>query len=316
MTTTTGRTKESLRLGCHAPQALRPPGVEHRRAVQATVVCAGILSAALVVFPYAQVERTGRKVSGTVVSAVTQQPVPNARVQYEESGQPLQTTATDAKGYFEFPAGRLGVVTVATRDFGTARRRWPPPIGSALRVELLPPAIMRGTVSDLVTGRLVGAQVNVMVQHPGNFVSHSATAESGKFQIEDLPPGPALVTARSEGFAPFVGTATVEGGKVREVRIGLRLEGQATGHVKDAEGEPVTGALVSASYTDLAGAGLLEGFVGGRPLTGSDGVFALRGLVPDTPIALHAELDGRRSAVQTVSVGPGMRRSNVVLTLP
>ena len=315
MSTTTDRTKEPLRPDCHVAQAPQRPRVECRRTVQATVVCAGILSAALVVFPHAQVERTGRKVSGTVVSAATQQSVPNARVQYEESGQPPQTTVTDAKGYFEFPAGRLGVVTITARDFGTARRRWPSS-GSALRVELEPPAIVRGAVSDLATGRLVAAVVNVMVQHPGNFVSHSTTAEGGTFQIEDLPPGPALVTARSEGFAPFVGSATVESGRVRELRIGLLLEAQATGHVKDAEGEPVTGALVSATYPDLAAAGLLEGFVGGRPLTGADGVFALRGLVPDTSIALQAELDGRRSAVETVSVGPGMRRLDIVLTLP
>ncbi len=124
------------------------------------------------------------------------------------------------------------------------------------------------------------------------------------------------MTARSEGFAPYVGSTTVEEGRARDVRIGLLLEAQATGHVRDAEGEPVTRALVSATYLDLAGAGLLEGFVGGRSSTRADGVFALRGLVPDTAIALQAELDGRRSGVETISVGPGMRRSGIVLTLP
>ena len=315
MSTTTARTKAHLRPDNQVAQTPQPSRVERRRTIQRTVVCVGILSAALVTVPHAQVESLGRKVSGTVVSAATHQPVPNVRVQYEENGQSPQTTVTDAKGYFEFPAGRLGVVTVTARDFGTARRRWPP-TGSALRVEIMPPAIVRGTVSDLVTGRLVAAMVNVMVQHPGNFVSHSVTAERGTFQIEDLPPGPALVTARSEGFAPFIGSTTVEGGQLRDVRIGLLLESQATGHVRDAQGAPVTGAFVSAAYPDMAGGGILEGFIGGRPLTGPDGVFALRGLVPDTPIALQVELDGRRSAVETISVGPGMRRSGIVLTLP
>ena len=199
MSTTTGPIEGHLHLDSHVAQAPQPPPpADRRRALQAVLVCVGILSVALV--PRAQVDRSGRKVSGTVVSAATQQPVPNARVRYDESGQPPQTTVTDAKGYFEFPAGRLGVVTATARDFGTARRRWPPTTGSALRVELMPPAILHGTVSDFGTGRLVAAIVNMLVQHPGNFVSHVATAEGGTFQIEDLPPGPALVTARSAGF--------------------------------------------------------------------------------------------------------------------
>ena len=64
------------------------------------------------------------------------------------------------------------------------------------------------------------------------------------------------------------------------------------------------------------GGTLVEGFVGGRPLTGTDGVFALDGLMPDTPIALQAELGSRRSPVETISVGPGMMRLDIVLTLP
>ena len=323
MSRTTSRTQKPLGSNSEA-QAPQRSRVERRRtSPRAIVVCAGILSAAVSMAPHAQVVNDAQKVSGTVVSAATQQPVSNARVQYEETGpqttvqQTPQTTMTNANGYFEFPAGRLGVVTVTARGFGTARRAWPARNSTlGLIVALNQPARMRGAVTDLVTGRLVPAMVTVLVQHPGNSVSHSTIAEDGTFQIEDMPPGPALVTARSVGFAPFVGSATVAAGQMREVRIGLLLAAQITGHVRDADGEPVSGALVSATYPTLAGAGLVEDFVGGQPLTGPDGMFALHGLVPDTPIALQAELGGRRSAVATISVGPGMRRLDVVLTLP
>lgn len=309
MTTTTDTTQWAT-VPSRAPLAVR------RRTFQATLVYVAILFAALLVVPQAQVERTGRKVSGTVVAAATQQPVPNAHVRYEDESRQLpQTTVTDAKGYFELPAGRRGVVTVTASNFGTARRRWPPS-NSTLVVALVPPAILRGTVSDLATGRLVRATINVMVLNLRNFVSHSATAERGAFQIADLPPGPALVTARSEGFAPFLGSSTVEGGKLRDIQIGLLLEAQATGYVRDAQGEPISGAFVRATYPNMVSAGILEAFVGGRPLTRADGEFALRGLVPDTPIVLQAELDDRRSAVQTISVAPGTRRLDIVLTLP
>lgn len=282
----------------------------HRRRVLGGVLSALVAVAALSA-------QTGRKVSGTVVSAVAQQPVANVGVRYEESGQQPQTTVTDSKGYFEFPTpGRLGVVTVSARSFGTARRRWPPTSSSTLLVELTPPAILRGTVSDLVTGRPVAAVLNVLVQHPGNFVSRTAVAEKGAFEVRDLPPEPAILTARSLGFAPFVGGTDVEAGKVRDVQVGLLLEARAEGEVRDSGGDPVAGAVVTAAYPELAGAGLVEDFVGGWPLSRPDGVFALDGLVPDTSIALQAELDGRRSAVETVSITPGTKRSGIVLTLP
>lgn len=132
-----------------------------RRAILSALAAAiGLVAVALAVFPRAQVQLAPRKVSGTVVAAATQQPVQNARVLYEETGQPSQTTATDAKGYFEVPAGRLGVVTVKARGFGTARRRWPPRSGTQLRIELVPPAIVSGTVTDLATGRLLPARLS------------------------------------------------------------------------------------------------------------------------------------------------------------
>lgn len=312
MSTTTDRTREHPSSDRRAARAARPR-IERRRALAAAVVCAALLFVALATV--AQAQRGGRKVSGTVVAAATRQPVTGARVQYAESGQPPQTTTTDAKGYFEFPAGQLGVVTVTARGFGTARRKWPPS-GTSLQVALAPPAIVRGAVSDAATGRALTALVTVMVQHPGNFVSQTVNAENGSFEVEDLPPGPALVTARSAGFAPYVGSVTVEAGKVRDARIRLLLQAQATGHVHDAAGRPVAGALVAATYADLAGAGILEGLVSGRPLTGVDGAFALYGLVPDTPITLQAELDGRRSPTTTITVSPGTTQSGVILTLP
>ncbi len=284
----------------------------HRRRVFAALLAALFAVAALSA-------QTARRVSGTVVSAVTQQPVANADVRYEESGQLPRTTVTDSKGYFEFPAaGRVGVVTVNARGFGTARRRWPPTSGGSatLLVELLPPAVLRGTVSDLATGRPVAAMLNVLVQHAGNFVSLTTIAEQGAFEVGDLPPGPVFMTARSNGFAPFVGSTDVEAGRVRDVRVGLLLEARAEGAVRDGGGDPVAGAIVTAAYPELAAAGLVEDFVGGWLLTGPNGVFAVDGLMPDTPIALQAELGGRRSAVETISVAPGMKRVNIVLTLP
>lgn len=290
-------------------------GSLNRRRVLQALTGTGLL-AALVAFPSAQLGRGARKVSGTVVSAATQQPVSDANVQYKESGQPPQTTTTDAKGYFELPAGRLGVVEVTATRFGTARRRWPPRNGNQLRIRLELPAGISGTVVDLATGRLLPSKVRVVVKHPDNYVSQAVRAEEGRFEVEGLPPGPGLVVARSRGYAPTVGSFIAAAGQVRDARVGLLLEAQAAGRVVDGSGEPVRWAYVSVMYPGMAAGGLIESLVGGRPWTDAEGNFAIRGLAPNTPIALQAELNGQLSSTETIVVGRGMRRNDVVLTLP
>ncbi len=47
-----------------------------------------------------------------------------------------------------------------------------------------------------------------------------------------------------------------------------------------------------------------------------EGLFRIRGLVPDTAIALQAELDGRVSDIVTInSIDPGFEQSGIVLRM-
>ena len=275
------------------------------------VVISGVALAVILLAVGEAVAQEGRKVSGVVVAAATQVPVVNASVQYEESDGTRQTTLTDVKGNFEFPRGIKGVVTVTARGFGTTNRRWP----GQMNIALLPPATVQGTVADLVSGRLVDSSVTVFVRNPDNFVSATALVETGTFQIDDLPPGPAVLIAHAEGFAPYVGALTVEAGKQRDIRVRLVLQAATSGRVEDAHG-PVTGAQILAVYSELPGGEFLEGFIGGKVLTDADGNFTLVGLVPDTPVVVQAELDGRTSDVVTITVGPGMIHQMNVLRLP
>lgn len=260
--------------------------------------------------------QNGRKVSGIVVSAATQRPVVNARVMYEESGGSVQETVSDPKGRFEFSNGRLGTVTVMAGGFGTARRRWPPRIGRELRIGLVPPARIEGTVADIMTGRPVNGVVTLLVRHPHNIVSETVAVQNGVFRIGDMPPGPAMIVARASGFAPYFGTMTVEAGKQRDIRIRLFLEAVVAGHVVDSTGSAVESAHVAVGYLEATlGRGFLASAVGGRPFTDAEGAFVLNGLVPDVRIGLRAELDGRKSDVVTVTVEPGRTRQDVVLRL-
>lgn len=285
----------------------------------------GVLMTALVVALggvclSAQIE--GRKVSGVVVAAATDRPVSDAQVNYEEDGV-VQRTRTDEKGYFEFPRGSLGVVTVTATGFGTAYARWPSFGGGQLRVVLRPPVTVSGVVMDMATKEpAVGATVTVMVDTVDyNFLSDTTTTGSrGAFRFDDLPPASAQAAylVHSHGFAPGFGLFAVDDKDGASVRIGLLLEARASGYVRDARGHAVPGAVVSGTYEDsLQGAGFLEGLVGGRMITGSDGAFTLNGIVPDQPLALQATMDdGRVSNIVTVTIVPGTLRGEIDLRIP
>lgn len=170
---------------------------------------------------------------------------------------------------------------------------------------------------DLATGAPADGYVTLYVHDPVNGVNSGARARRGTFRFDGLPPGPAVVLAHAERFAPFFGTLTVEAGEAQSTRIGLLLEAVAGGLVVDANDDPVEGARVRVGYDRaLPGGGFFASAARGRATTRSDGEFELRGLLPDTPIAVQAELGGRRSNVVTMNVGPGMAQRGVVLRLP
>ena len=123
--------------------------------------------------------------------------------------------------------------------------------------------------------------------------------------------------AYADDYAPAVSQFSTATEKLVDVHVRLSKDAEATGQVLDAAAKPVAGAQLIVRYTNaLAEALMLAGFVGGAPITKADGNFALNGLVPNTPITLHAEHDGQRTNSLTIEVGPDQVRSDFVLRLP
>ena len=264
----------------------------------------------------ATLAQEGRKITGIVEAAASRRPVANAQVRYEETGMEPQITRTDSKGRFEIPYGTQGVVTVTARNYATARRSWPPRRGLELRFALTPPSEVTVTLMDAATRRGIEGRVTVLVEHPLNHVSSTATA-LGTFRFDDLPAGPAVIYARAVGYAPHFRELTVDGGKRIDAQIGLLLEAVASGNVVDRRGNPAVGATVHVGYgRSVPGADRLAGLVRGRVKSDAQGTFSIGGLVPDTSVALQAELDGRLSDVVTVhAIEPGMEQSGLVLRM-
>ena len=270
------------------------------------------------------VENQGRKVTGTVVAAPkgledAGQPLAGAPVEYVEDGSvDVQVTTTDTKGYFEFPAGRSGVVTASYRQRATISVGWPSRNRTGeLRIMLPRPSTLQGRLYDMSTRQTIReGMVSVMVDHPVNPVSNEVYMENGQFEFEGLPPGPALLVIHADGFAPTYTLATLEAGEQERTDIGLLLDGVVFGTVVDGTGDLVIGADIHAEYESYEGAVLLENFIGGITMTDLDGRFQLRGIVPDESFFIYAtHEDGQRSARMRLRAMPGVPLENVVLRL-
>jgi hypothetical protein len=268
------------------------------------------------------VENQGRKVSGVVVHAPSGlersgRPVADARVEYaEDDVEGVQVTSTDAKGYFEFPAGRDGVVTASKSGLTTIAVGWPGRSTSAgLRIELPQPANLAGRLYDMATRLNVReGMVSVMVDHRVNPRSSSVFVTNGQYEFRGLPPGPALLVAHADGFAPTYSVVTLDAGAQEQADVGLLLDGVVSGRAVDAAGDPVLGATVHVTYEGFEGAEILAPFIGGYTMTEQpDGRFRVNGIVPDEGFAIFAELDGRRSESFSLRATPGISIEGVVL---
>lgn len=176
-------------------------------------------------------------------------------------------------------------------------------------------APVAGTMTGSATGQPAEGLVTLIAGHSDGLVETARTLD-GMFRFGDVPPGPAVVLARADGFAPYFGELTIEGGEPRHVRIELLPEATMSGVVLDENGCPAPDARVHVGYgRALPGAGVFSALTRGRTVTRSDGAFMIGGLVPSTPISLQAQRGGRLSDIVTVTTEPGMEHSGLVLRL-
>ena len=280
-----------------------------------TRICTAVIVAVALLSAVGFAQQGGRKVTGVVENA-RGLPVVNAAVSYAEAGLEVETTRTDEKGEFEIPNGTRGIVTVSAQGFGTAKRSWPPRTGRELLFALTLPAVVTGSLVDAATGRAIEGRVSLLMRSRFHHVSKS-TRTRGEFAFVDLPEGPGIIQAYADGFAPhFSVLRMVYAAERVETQIALLLEAVAVGSVLAADDSAAEGATVYVGYArSLAGAEQLARLAGGHMVTNEEGQFRITGLVPDNPIALQAELNGRLSDVVTVEIDPGTEQQNIVLRM-
>lgn len=271
-----------------------------------------------------EVENQALQISGVVSTppgnlATVGSPISNTRVEYVEDGADDSTAlvaTTDQNGRFSFTAGNSGIVTASKSGRATISVGWRRGTG-ALRIELPSEATLTGRAYDMANRRsIANAYLSVVVAHRVNPHSKAVLADSGSFDFDGLPPGPATLFVQATGYAPAIARTTLGDGGNRNVDVGMLLEGSVSGSVVDGQNNAVSGALVDVLYSGFTDAALPVSGIGGHVLTGSDGLFKVTGIVPGEGFSIYAELeDGRRSNSQSLTATAGVPIENVVLTI-
>ncbi len=152
-----------------------------------------------------------------------------------------------------------------------------------------PSAIKRdpisGTVYNSATGEPVGrALVKV---NAGRDQLYAFTGSDGRFQIDGVPEGPAMITAQRPGFLdaqrsmqPFSRAASFAVGPGNnDFRVPLQPSARITGTVLDSDGEPIEGVQVQVTIGQVV-QGRKVWMNRGGGITDDSGTYAIENLEP------------------------------------
>jgi hypothetical protein len=206
-----------------------------------------------------------RVLEGSVVNSVTGAGLAGAHITLMGSGKDgLKQSDTDAAGNFHISPIAPGDyrVFVQKAGFSASPNRSVPSvhIGAAadpprLRLELIPPATLRG--------RVFGADgkpaAKVQVALGPLYLTKTITSDDGAFVFENVPPGQASLAAldghvrtyfpatTDPGFAEFISVLPGEDQGGYEIRLQTANVYRVHGVVLDGAGKPSAGSIVSLS---------------------------------------------------------------------
>lgn len=298
------------------PYRLRPEGDFARRnaTVRDNAVAlqvdgrTDITNVELIVEP--EVPRTAEEGQGVISGAVVAQTgerVAEVRVEAKQTGNPRRTygTTTEADGSFEL-TGLIGPLydLEVTSDLGIAKQDFVA-VGSSVKLQLTPPAAIRGVVVD-ATGQPVASCrvslrsldqtnnissiVNVVQSMMGMASGGKTTDAYGEFEFTRLSPGSYRVKAESssQGSAESDVIALAAGEEDNGIHLVLDPGVAVSGVVVGPSGEGVRGATVQLApqgedaTLDLVSHFLPTGMLktGGVTTSGPTGEFAISNVAP------------------------------------
>ena len=269
-------------------------------------ITAAVLSSSILVGAQ---QRAGRTVQGTVFDYTGAQ-VGDATVTYRGN-----SIRTNNDGDFALSVTDSGILTVSAEGYATAKQRIPLG-GDWLVFELVRPSTITGSVVDWRTDEPISDSIiSVFVKTPTRLVSSGGRTVDGVLKVDDLPAGRAMVIGRATGFAPALTEFGVKAGGEYPLELALFREATIFGRVAYETGQSADGALVRVTYgPEVHGGEYLAGLIHGTTIV-DDGEFWMSGLLPDTPIYVHAEHGDVRSIAHSFMLRPGEERRAITIAL-
>lgn len=220
----------------------------------------------------------GNRLTGRVLDAYTDKPVPDATVQIADLPRPL---GTGADGTFKLDGGGT-TVTVSKPGYDPAAVEVGGD-GHSFDIKIRP-NVVSGTVLSKATGKpIAGATVQAKIG--ADVVRASTTDESGHYTLADVPDGATLVVQSADFAAESLSIG-------RQTQLDARLRPDVlTGTITGVDGKPVAGATVDVGSVSTQ--------------TGKDGGFRLQGAPAGGSAILKAP--GYRAA--SVTFGPSLSLS-------
>ncbi|MBN2197283.1 MAG: carboxypeptidase regulatory-like domain-containing protein [Polyangiaceae bacterium] len=252
------------------------------------------------------VDDTGRPVDSAQVSALGADPAAPFR----------ETRFTDADGRAEFEDARGRALTFVVEAMRLTRGTMSiEAVPAEVRVTLTAGVLVSGEVTA-VRGRFPVEGARTTIVTDGQRFA-AVTDREGRYELHDIPPGPALLVVSHPGHATREIDVTVQR-TTREDRpfvlptVDLTEPGVIEGVVRDPSGKPVVGARVAVGIVpSFLPAGKLPP---GIALTDAAGHFVLDALSPgEVGLEAYAANVGRGASTATVAAGRTV--TGVVITL-
>lgn len=229
---------------------------------------------------------------GTVVDQQGQ-PVADALV-FATNVAGAQLESTDAKGQFEFSSLRAGDYELVARKAGAASAMQVIALTATAMAPVklvLPPSdaiVLHGHVEPrgiaTITAEVAADRMSMEPVMLGNGIGATSNA-NGDFELRDVPRGRWQLQAVGADGARGHTEIEVVAASSGDIVIKLEPGASITGRVVDQDGKALRGAIVMAAATTGSVRHVIKnGAVtsGQQIVTDSNGVFALRGLSPNT----------------------------------
>ena len=208
-------------------------------------------------------------ISGKVTDAVSGSPLSFAIVSVEKSdGSSTGSAFTDSNGNWQIIQNlQTGTYNVTVQSYSSTigylqvtRSAISVTAGSMtsnVNIALPRSGIITGTVTDAISSAALSGLSVEAVYPNGTYASFASTNSTGQYTINsNLPTGTYNVTVASPTgyFTKTVGSVSVTAPSTTTVNIALTRSGVISGKVTNsANGQPISGAIISASFDSVSG---------------------------------------------------------------